>query len=68
MALDPVLAELLVCPGDLGALTDRTGEDPPVLECTTCHSTYPVVDGIPVMLVDEATPGPHGVGTRAVSA
>jgi uncharacterized protein YbaR (Trm112 family) len=65
MALDPVLAELLVCPGDLGALKDRTTETPPVLECTTCGTTYPVIDDIPVMLIDEATPGPNGVGTRA---
>jgi uncharacterized protein YbaR (Trm112 family) len=65
MALDPVLAELLVGPGDLSPLLDRSEETPPVLECTGCHSTYPVVDGIPVMLIDEATPGPQGIGTRS---
>jgi uncharacterized protein YbaR (Trm112 family) len=36
-----------------------------VLVCTTCESTYPIEDGIPVLLLDEATPGPNGVGVPA---
>ena len=33
--------------------------------CTVCASTFPVRDGIPVLLVDEATPGPRGLGQPA---
>ncbi len=50
--LDPKLLEILACP----ACEDR----PPVelkgekLYCAKCKRSYPVRDGIPVMLVDEA--------------
>jgi hypothetical protein len=53
MHLDPRLLEILCCPacrekvrplpGDLG------------IECTGCRRVYPIVDGIPVMLVEEST-------------
>ena len=33
--------------------------------CTQCRSSFEVRDGIPVMLLDEAIPGPQGVGTPA---
>jgi uncharacterized protein YbaR (Trm112 family) len=36
-----------------------------VLRCTWCLTTYPVRDGIPVMLIDDATPGPAGIGRQA---
>ena len=32
------------------------------LVCTRCSTSFPVRDDIPVMLLDEATPGPQGVG------
>lgn len=50
--IDPELRELLVCPVDHGELVD----DPQAqrLVCSVCGLRYPVVDGIPVMLVDEA--------------
>jgi uncharacterized protein len=30
--------------------------------CTRCRTRFDVRDGIPVMLLDEATPGPQGIG------
>lgn len=50
--IDPELRELLVCPVDHGELADD--EEAQRLVCTVCGLRYPVVDGIPVMLVDEA--------------
>ena len=44
------LLEILVCPVDHGKV-HLTGEE---LVCETCGRAYPVRDGIPVMLVDEA--------------
>ena len=46
------LMEILVCPLDKAELIER--EDIQKLECTECGRLYPVRDGIPVMLVDEA--------------
>jgi uncharacterized protein YbaR (Trm112 family) len=51
--LDPRLLEILICPacrGELAPVDDDRG-----LECATCGRVYPVRDGIPVMLVDEAS-------------
>ena len=60
VTLDPQLFEVLACPApDHGALRAGTAADPgaDVLTCTSCGRTYPVgADGIPVMLLDEATP------------
>ncbi len=52
MTLDAELLEILVCPNDRGLLDYQ--QDPEVLECTMCGYRYPVRDGIPVMLIDEA--------------
>ncbi|MFZ0014538.1 MAG: Trm112 family protein [Acidimicrobiia bacterium] len=54
--IDPSLAEVLVCPVDRAELV----EDEPAqrLQCTECGRRYPVRDGIPIMLVDEAEGGP----------
>jgi uncharacterized protein len=54
MALDERLLEILVCPSCHGSLEHK--ERRHVLVCTGCGLQYPVRDGIPVMLVDEATP------------
>lgn len=56
--LDPQLLEILACPSDDHApLRVGTAEDPEadVLTCTVCGRRYPVTDGIPVLLLDEAT-------------
>ena len=48
--LDPALLEIIVCPScraDLLVVDDE-------LVCQGCGLAYPVRDGIPVLLVDEA--------------
>jgi uncharacterized protein YbaR (Trm112 family) len=57
--LDPQLMDILACPSDDHApLRAGTPTDPgaDVLTCTSCGRGYPVVDGVPVLLVDEAIP------------
>jgi len=46
------LLEILVCPVDKADLKEL--EATKQLECTECKRKFPVKDGIPVMLVDEA--------------
>ena len=48
------LLEILACPkckGDLDLTLNKDG-----LSCGTCQLIYPIKDGIPVMLVEEAKP------------
>jgi hypothetical protein len=55
MSLDPQLLEILACPDTHHA---RLTYDPlaQTLTCTECHRVFPIRDGIPVLLLDEATP------------
>ena len=46
------LLELLVCPKCKGKL--EYDEKRSLLICPVCHIGYPVKDGIPIMLVDDA--------------
>ena len=58
VTLDPQLLEILACPSDDHApLHPGTAADPDadVLTCTACGRQFPVTDGIPVLLLDEAT-------------
>ena len=50
--IDKELLEILACP------ICKTGvrEEEDFLVCTECGRRYPVRDGIPIMLVDEAQP------------
>ena len=52
--LDEKLLEILVCPKCRGDLEHR--RNPEALVCHSCELRYPVRDGIPVMLIDEAEP------------
>jgi uncharacterized protein len=55
--LDPQLMDILACPSDDHApLRAGTPGDPSadVLTCTSCGRGFPVVDGVPVLLLDEA--------------
>jgi uncharacterized protein YbaR (Trm112 family) len=52
MPLDPQLLSLLACPEDKGPLLYFPDEE--MLYNPRLHRGYRIVDGIPVMLVDEA--------------
>lgn len=54
MTLPQELLAILVCPKCKGDLQHRPEE--PSLACPSCKLRYPVRDGIPIMLVAEATP------------
>ncbi|GAA3017162.1 Trm112 family protein [Actinokineospora globicatena] len=57
VTLDQQLLDILACPSDDHApLRVGTPDDPDadVLTCTECGRRYPVTDGIPVLLLDEA--------------
>ncbi len=56
MPLDPRLKAILVCPRCKGELEFREAEAE--IRCLACRLAYRIEDGIPVMLVDEATPLP----------
>ncbi len=53
MPLDPVLLEILACPEDKGPL--YYFEDEAVLLNPRLGRTYRIDEGIPVMLIDEAS-------------
>ncbi len=53
LGLDPLLLEILACPCPAHAPLD-VDENRGLLVCTDCGRGFPVRDGIPVMLLDEA--------------
>jgi len=61
MELDPLLLEILACPCEHHAPVEP---GPDSLICTRCRTSFPVRDGIPVMLLDEAKAGPAGIGAQ----
>ncbi len=52
MSLDPKLLEILVCPVTKGPLTMSANKTE--LISWSARLAYPIRDGIPIMLVDEA--------------
>ena len=54
MTLSKDLLEILACPQCKGEIVPD--ENQSQLFCHSCKLAYPVRDGIPVMLVDEALP------------
>jgi len=44
------LMEILVCPACRKSLEER----PQSLKCNSCRRVYPIRDGIPILLIDEA--------------
>jgi uncharacterized protein YbaR (Trm112 family) len=53
MAMDKELLEILACPkckGELQLIVDESE-----LRCEACRLSYRVDDGIPILLIDEAT-------------
>lgn len=53
MPIDSRLLEILICPDCQEPVRELGREQG--LECTGCGRIYPVRDGIPVMLVEEAS-------------
>jgi uncharacterized protein len=53
VALDERLLDILICPACHGQVEHK--ERRHIVLCTSCGARYPVRDGIPVMLVDEAS-------------
>ncbi len=54
MPISAELRELLVCPKCKGELDFPDDQDE--IRCLACLLAYPIVEGIPTMLVDEARP------------
>ena len=54
MTVDKKLLAILVCPRCKGELEHRQTEKEETLTCHNCKLLYPVKDGIPVMLIEEA--------------
>lgn len=54
MAIDAEFLKILACPACKKGLesVERGGEES--LDCAACGKSYPVRDGIPVLLVEEA--------------
>ena len=52
MTVSPQLLAILVCPKCKGELEYRATES--ALLCHTCRLRYPIRDGIPIMLPEEA--------------
>ena len=63
MTLDSSLLEILACPSDDHAPL-RLDEEAAELACTVCDRVFPIRDGIPVLLLDEA----RHTGTEGDSA
>jgi len=57
MSLAKELKEILVCPKCKGDLDFREPQNEIV--CPSCRLVYPIVDDIPVMLIEEAKPLPR---------
>ena len=55
MSLKPELLGILVCPKCQGDL-EYQEQPEETLICHACRLAYPVDDGIPIMLIDEAKP------------
>jgi uncharacterized protein YbaR (Trm112 family) len=54
MSVTPELLAVLVCPKCKGELEYHEVDS--VLICHACRLRYEIRDGIPIMLIDEATP------------
>ena len=64
-ALDPGLLDVLACPSPDHAPLEVVGDaaDPVALRCSYCGSSFPVSRRKCLqLLLDEATPGPRGIG------
>ncbi|PZS29299.1 MAG: tetraacyldisaccharide 4'-kinase [Pseudonocardiales bacterium] len=66
MSIDTELLAVLACPSDdHAALREEKRAGADVLVCSFCASSFHIRDGIAVLLLDDATPGPNGLGNAA---
>lgn len=65
--MDPRLRDILVCPSCKGQLSFQ--QETQELLCPACRLAFPVRDGIPIMLQDEArkTDAPPATGELVAS-
>ena len=69
MPVDTEILAILACPSaDHAPLREDSVDGADVLVCTVCLTSYPIRDGIPVLLIDDASAGPNGVGVPATIA
>jgi len=66
VALDPQLLDILACPDTHHAPLEYD-ESAQTLTCTECARVFPIRDGIPVLLLDEATGGPADAADGAAT-
>jgi uncharacterized protein YbaR (Trm112 family) len=52
------LLDILVCPVCKKPLVLKDKDEGQTLKCGECRRAYPIRDGIPILLVDEATTEP----------
>jgi uncharacterized protein YbaR (Trm112 family) len=63
------ILDILACPSpDHAPLELQQTEGGAELVCTACRSRFDIRDGIPVLLPDEARPGPRGLGIAVTGA
>ncbi len=55
--IDSELLQILACPACRGPLAEKGGR----LSCSTCSRVYPVRQGIPILLEEEALPIEKGL-------
>ena len=53
--IDKELLEILACPACLGEVAEHEG----AIVCLKCHRSYPIKNGIPVMLIEDADHEEH---------
>lgn len=54
--MDESLLAILACPGCRGGIEKVRRENAAGLACPACAVVYPIMDGIPVLLIEEAIP------------
>ena len=53
MGIREDLLEILACPACKSAVIEKND----MIVCQTCHLKYPIRNGIPIMLIEEASQG-----------
>lgn len=66
MSIDERLLEILACPQCKGAV--RPAENALALNCERCNLKFPVRDGIPVMIIEEALDSKTGLGASGTGS